>query len=283
MIAIKDIESLATGQTLSLDERALLGPAMEQLAAKENLSTVGFWGRILGQERDYLIVAGTTSAADITGASGILNKKLFYCTSDQIKLEPLPASSGHPEVSPRTRFTGDVVTELAKQLAVGVGETDEAKENVDGMEDEEEEVRPYTELHYLAHVVGQIDWHTAVCPKGAYALNPSRDVVPSISFAGLGYTESANLESYQHLREPSKIATAFDKGGLIKPSDFLDAIPTSHPRGAWSLTTDSAQKQVTIRSLVFPGYAFFHRINTNSFGGVYVGDGIKNADIAFML
>jgi hypothetical protein len=78
MIDLKDIESLVAGQTLSLDERAVLGPAIEQLAAKERLSTCAFWGRILGQERDYLIVAGTTRVLDGTGASGILHKKLFY-------------------------------------------------------------------------------------------------------------------------------------------------------------------------------------------------------------
>jgi hypothetical protein len=82
-------------------------------------------------------------------------------------------------VSPHTRFTGEASTELAKQAVSPSGESKEGVEADDEAEGETE-MRPYTELDYLAHVVQQIDWHTAVCPKGAYALNPSRDVVPSI-------------------------------------------------------------------------------------------------------
>ena len=37
-----------------------------------------------------------------------------------------------------------------------------------------------------------------------------------------------------------------------------------------------------LRNLIWPGYFAYHKANTNEFGGVYIGYGIKNVDIPFM-
>jgi len=40
---------------------------------------------------------------------------------------------------------------------------------------------------------------------------------------------------------------------------------------------------VSLRSLQWPGYFAFHKANTNIFGGVYIGYGIQNEDLAFTI
>jgi hypothetical protein len=38
---------------------------------------------------------------------------------------------------------------------------------------------------------------------------------------------------------------------------------------------------LTARSLLWPGYAFWHEIGTPAYGGLYVGDGVRNDDLCF--
>jgi radial spoke head protein 9 len=35
--------------------------------------------------------------------------------------------------------------------------------------------------------------------------------------------------------------------------------------------------------LLWPGYFFVHKANTKIFAGVYIGNGIKNFDLPFMI
>ena len=38
-----------------------------------------------------------------------------------------------------------------------------------------------------------------------------------------------------------------------------------------------------VRSLQWPGYQFYHKLNSNKFGAVYIGDGLKNLEIHFIV
>jgi radial spoke head protein 9 len=46
---------------------------------------------------------------------------------------------------------------------------------------------------------------------------------------------------------------------------------------------DESKTEVTIRSLVWPGYVSYHRANSRVFGGVYMGTGIQNYDLPFIV
>jgi radial spoke head protein 9 len=37
--------------------------------------------------------------------------------------------------------------------------------------------------------------------------------------------------------------------------------------------------KVTLRSLLWPGYVAYNRVHSNIFGGIYIGNGIKNSDL----
>jgi hypothetical protein len=46
---------------------------------------------------------------------------------------------------------------------------------------------------------------------------------------------------------------------------------------------DDAGNIVTIRSLQWPGFTFYHKQGTKKFGNLYVGDGLKNDELHFMI
>lgn len=131
--------------------------------------------------------------------------------------------------------------------------------------------------------------------------------------AGLSYASAENLKSYLHFRKPESTfaRVAFEKEGLARAGDFLDSIDDDKPKGRsdtqrdggategavltsvagclllaagiWSTMWDPSHTSVTLRSLYWPGYFFYHLIGTHEFGDAYFGYGTKNTDIAFML
>ncbi len=54
-------------------------------------------------------------------------------------------------------------------------------------------------------------------------------------------------------------------------------------RGEWSLQHDGFLGTTTLRNLIWPGYTFYYNGAAGSWGGLYVGTGVKNNDLIFML
>jgi radial spoke head protein 9 len=63
----------------------------------------------------------------------------------------------------------------------------------------------------------------------------------------------------------------------------LDPLSQDAAKKGWSLQTDESKTEITLRSLVWPGYVGYHRTNSNIFGGVYMGNGIKSQDFPFLV
>ena len=63
----------------------------------------------------------------------------------------------------------------------------------------------------------------------------------------------------------------------IKRKNMYDPIKDS-----WSIHVDSTKTTSSLRSMVWPGYFAYCKANSDQFGGVYIGYGIKNVDIPFM-
>lgn len=97
--------------------------------------------------------------------------------------------------------------------------------------------------------------------------NAHNQVVPNRLFGGLAHPDK--LESYVHagraLEGPKGLGLAADV------------------RGSWSVQSDSFRGVTVLRSLLWPGYAFFFDAHTLAWGGLYVGDGQPNTDLVFML
>lgn len=70
---------------------------------------------------------------------------------------------------------------------------------------------------------------------------------------------------------------------VVFSTGFLDTLENDRPLGSWSVQIDCRGKNVSVRSLLWPGYFALHRLASNLFAGVYIGEGTKNIDLPFMI
>ena len=133
-------------------------------------------------------------------------------------------------------------------------------------------------------MVNTIDTNTSVVPAGSFILDAYSKVKRNELFSGCANPAVAtDLNSYYHLRQSQDPAKQKRQAGLALSESFLDSIGQTALKGAWSVQLDPSKSKVTIRSMLYPGYSFYHEIEGNCFGGFYVGDGKYNQDVAFML
>jgi len=77
------------------------------------------------------------------------------------------------------------------------------------------------------------------------------------------------------------------KAALDDPSapfnpKFLESIALDLPMGCWNFQSDLSKTTVMGRSLMWPGFHFYHSLGKSKFGSVYIGDGQKNLELQFM-
>jgi radial spoke head protein 9 len=109
--------------------------------------------------------------------------------------------------------------------------------------------------------------HIVLSLQGSCVANAFDQVVPNRLFGGLEYPDK--LESYVH--RASALEGSKQRG------------LAADVRGSWSVLYDSFRGVAVLRSLLFPGYAFYYSAHDLTWGGLYVGDGLQNADLVFML
>ena len=146
-------------------------------------------------------------------------------------------------------------------------------------------MRPLTELDRLTTVVAAIENDCQICPVGSFKMTPEHQVRRNEAFRGLAGSDGLRLDNYLHFRNVQDEAKRAELDLPTAPfnSRFLESISDDQPQGAWALQLDERRNQVMVRSLQWPGYQFFHRLNSNSFGAVYIGDGLKNLEIHFIV
>ena len=66
-------------------------------------------------------------------------------------------------------------------------------------------------------------------------------------------------------------------------SNFLDDISADFPKNSWSLVKDTTGSVANLRNNLWPGFYSFHRVNTPVFGSLYIGNGIRNNELPFMV
>lgn len=267
MCSFGNLAGLSTsGAGLSQEEVAVLEVEALRVQNEGNYSSVQFWGKIFGGDADYLVCSAYGAGTDWP------NKTFFACSTGTVlsKLVELPAADAANPSSCEGGFTGN-----------GDRVIQEATEG----DDEEKSSGEVREAHVLANVVADVDNSTAVVPKGAWVVDPTHNVVKNRMFSGLSAREAGDVDSYLHFRKPtagSNYAQALDRHGMVKPQDFLEKISSSHPVGGWGLQSQD-NGVTTLRSLLYPGYFFFHKAGSSEYGGAYFGNGERNADVAFML
>ena len=116
-------------------------------------------------------------------------------------------------------------------------------------------------------------------------MDASHTVCKNLAYTGLSYEAAGNMANYYHFRTPesARAKAGLEKPGIVRAGDFMDPIVEDSPKGAWSLAYDTSSTIATLRSFYWPGYFFYHVVESAEYGGVYFGDGLPNVDLPFML
>jgi len=262
----------SSGIILSAEQKATLQNSLCILKNNMKFTKVYFWGKVLGVKNDYFIVQGI-------GKDELGEKKTLY-SNDCISWGLLPVATDAVKQQAKLakgRFTGDPSFEFEHVEIKRIGEGDEVTE--------EEETIMIKEEDRLSAVISRIDDDVRIVPRGAFIKTPTGQVYENRSFEGLAVAESAKLCNYMHLREPERLheKSLLQKANLDKALDFMDTIDEDIPKGSWALQFERGSALVTLRSLLWLGYTFFHVPGSRLFGSVYVGTGEQNMDLPFML
>lgn len=154
---------------------------------------------------------------------------------------------------------------------------------------EEEEIKippkDLTELDRLTFIVFAIENDCSIAPVGAFKMTPIHQVRRNEAFHGLQADQ--DLQSYLHFRNVQTQAykDQLDQPGAPFNPNFLESIIDDQPRGLWTIQggKDHDDKIITIRSIMWPGFIFYHKAGTKKFGNLYIGDGLKNEELHFMI
>ena len=137
----------------------------------------------------------------------------------------------------------------------------------------------------MTTVVHAIENDCQICPVGAFKMTPEHQVRRNEAFGGLTTESGVQLENYLHFRNVQNEAKRAELDLPTAPFNerFLESAAEDQPRGCWSLQRDERGDSVMVRSLMWPGYQFFHKTGSGRFGAIYVGDGLKNLEIHFIV
>ena len=258
--------------SISIEEQIKLKTTLDQLKCDIKAEEMLFWGKILGAEKDYYI-----ALAIYYKGFKFPKKKFYFCSSSTFSFSELPEIQSHHlnEFSKfNTYFIGnpDVILEKFSD-----------NKNININEQIGDIFKPNLKLKNLT-VVRTIEHDTSIVPLGGFKMLPINEIRRNDLFEGLSSDELDKIENYFHFRkiESQNKRDMIDMGKAVFDFSFLDSLSDDNLKGAWSIQTDSAKTVCNIRSLVWNGYFAYHKANTNLFGSVYIGYGIKNMDIPFM-
>ncbi|RDD44841.1 Radial spoke head protein 9-like protein [Trichoplax sp. H2] len=263
----------SSGILLSTEQKTALQNSLLILKHQNKFKKVVFWGKITGCSKDYFVAQGV-------GNDEMKDKKTFY-SLDCSKWALLPIATDELKIlcsRIKGRFAGDPSYEYEHvEIRKVPGEN--------GEENEEETTIAIREEERLAVTIDAIDRDVKIVPRGAYVKLPTGEIQSNPSFEGLSTSNAAKLTSYFHFDKSASLnkRNLMQKASFDKSLDFLGDISEDVPKGSWSVQFERGDAVVTIRSLLWIGYVFYHIPDTRSYGHVYVGNGEINLDLSFML
>lgn len=277
------LKSVASGgQVLSCQEIAGLQAGLALLKSKEQYHRIYFWGKVFGQTADYYVAYGLRD-----GDFEFPTKHFFFAGKDfQFNSLVSPTAEEADRIvliCGDKALTGNAGTQLEPPKE---GEEEPPTEELEPGQERPQGPKKLTEADRLAKLVHDIDFDTAVVPKGTYALSEGHQVVASHDFKGLTLSAATALTNYVHYRAPVSIAalrTLARIDAQAHADNILDCLDSDQPKGCWAIRKDPTADLVTLRSLSWPGYIAFHVSDTKKFGGIYFGYAQKSFDLPFLL
>ncbi len=275
---MKPISSF-NGVCLSIDEILKLQTVLDQLRKDIQAEEILFWGKIMGAEKNYYI-----SEALYYKGHKFPKRKFYFCSSSSFSFSELPEIQkhhinefknfntyfiGNPDIILK-KFTDNTNSNIEEQIG------DTFKPNL--------KLKNLTESDRLSFIVRSISHDCSVVPLGSFKMLPINEIRRNDLFEGLSSEDLNKIDKYFHFRkiESENKIDMINMGKAVFDYSFLDAISDDDIKNCWSIHVDSSKSVSNIRSLIWNGYFAYHKANTNLFGGVYIGYGIKNMDIAFM-
>ncbi|EDQ91947.1 uncharacterized protein MONBRDRAFT_23250 [Monosiga brevicollis MX1] len=260
----------SNGIVLSTEKRVALQTSLVLLQHAEKLEHMTYWGKIQGLTADYYIAQGYNQDP--------FQRKNFM-SLDCIKwahvadVHPVLIASAQGLT---TRFTGNP----SHEYTVASLRKEETKSDNTVIV-----TTTLSEEKRLAAVIHLIDQAARVVPRGAYRKTPGDKIEKSHTFSGLSFQDAGKIDNYMHCREPEtlKMKTNLQLAKLDPALDFLDSLADDIPKRCWSIQYQKGATVAVLRSVVWPGAVFYHGISSPIFGHVYVGTGLKNLDLIFMI
>jgi radial spoke head protein 9 len=271
-----------SGVTLNLEEKMNLQLSLLKIHEHEDFEEVLFWGKIRGIMKDYYIAI----SINYKSHHEFPHKRFFWCTGHSWEFAELLSLSPEDQEfieNFNTNFSGE-----HDRILVEAVEEDPKEDDQDSIIPEDQEKIPtknFTELDRLSYVVRAICHDCQLVPYGSFRITPGNELTRNKSFSGLLLSQVKDIKNYGHFRpvELEEKRDMIDRGDGLNAFDFFDPIEKDTPKGSWSLVTDPSGSLACLRSQLWPGYFAYHLAGSQRYGGVYIGDGIKNSDLAFML
>lgn len=299
-----NLDLLVLGQGLTLAQKLAIKHALLKIKLQEKKEDIRFWGKINGTQSDYFLALSTSISDSI--------RKQFYWSNDegatfsQLASPDDFVSAKAPKI--RGLFTGNPALKHKDPDAPPKRDEDGNLIEEDEEEEEEEEEEAFdeeevdedgnpierpppprrlTELERLSYAVQQIEHDTGVTPLGSYYVTATGDILRNPAFSGLSLDDARKLSSYQLLRNPvlPQTLAATRKAGVANHHGFLDTLALAGGKvsHSWSLQLSDDGLEVSLRSLLYPGFEYRLEAGTLNFQGGYMGTGEKNGDLLFML
>lgn len=256
-----------SGATFTDEVTAALGYSLPLKRAEAGVDSLALWGRLRARNgKDYLVAEGLSAGAFKNGAAHFASA--WFVSQDGVKWADLPpVDSATAERANRLRgaLSGDPAAITAVEEddpnAPAAPAADAEGGDGEGPKKLTFEIR---ELQRVRVMVEAIAAATSIVPVGAYTRDAADAVVPAPLWPGASHADK--LEAFQHRAAATTGATL-----------------AGDVRGTWTVQRDAFRGLTVLRSLLFPGFAFYYSGRDAAWGGLYVGDGLSNRDLVFML
>ena len=138
------------------------------------------------------------------------------------------------------------------------------------------------EIHRVAYLVQTITREALLVPEGAFSLNYAESLVPTPNFV-CPWKELGDLKTFCRFFKPSdenvlKFMALTSKG---EKCQFLEKAENCESQ--FTILKDAMGLNFWVKSMVWPGFVNYYRANSDVFGHVYFGNGLKTWDLHFTL
>ncbi|SOV79243.1 conserved Plasmodium protein, unknown function [Plasmodium sp. gorilla clade G3] len=140
-----------------------------------------------------------------------------------------------------------------------------------------------TELDRLSYTVRKIDEEAFIIPYNSIKITNNLEM-KFCNFNGFNILDALKLTSWVHFRYPKNLT--YDKIKNYNSfflNNFLDSIKSDIPSDIWNIKINKQLNKISILNALYPGYTFYHMLNTPFYASLYIGTGVSNYDLPFLL